>query len=295
MIDLASRARLRASQGNNMMMEATKNAIKEGFAAKGPEDTLKMVFEKKDDQQVVTLLEKIGNALPIMVKSFPKSVILPKIFQVRGTVAVTNAISVNNLTTLEKKMDDLGTKFSLGMASLAQAISSVSNQKIEFPKLDIPKAEKIDFTPVIEAIQNQDKPSKDDSTPVLRDIKKVMQAIADKPTMTTQPVTNINVNALQGFSKTTSVTVRTTLTKLPSYGVLNNRRTMILFNNSSTVTVYVGGSDVTTTNGMPILAQSYSPAIDAGVYMIIYGVTSSSTADVRVMEVSSNQTASIVQ
>ena len=295
MIDLASRARLRASQGNNMMMEATKNAIKEGFAAKGPEDTLKMVFEKKDDQQVVTLLEKIGNALPIMVKSFPKSVILPKIFQVRGTVAVTNAISVNNLTTLEKKMDDLGTKFSLGMASLAQAISSVSNQKIEFPKLEIPKAEKIDFTSVIEAIQNQDKPSKDDSTPVLRDIKKVMQAIADKPTMTTQPVTNINVNALQGFSKTTSVTVGTTLTKLPSYGVLNNRRTMILFNNSSTVTVYVGGSDVTTTNGMPILAQSYSPAIDAGVYMIIYGVTSSSTADVRVMEVSSNQTASIVQ
>ena len=295
MIDLASRARLRASQGNNMMMEATKNAIKEGFAAKGPEDTLKMVFEKKDDQQVVTLLEKIGNALPIMVKSFPRSVILPKIFQVRGTVAVTNAISVNNLTTLEKKMDDLGTKFSLGMASLAQAISSVSNQKIEFPKLDIPKAEKIDFTPVIEAIQNQDKPSKDDSTPVLRDIKKVMQAIADKPTMTTQPVTNINVNALQGFSKTTSVTVRTTLTKLPSYGVLNNRRTMIIFNNSASVTVYVGGSDVTTTNGMPILAQSYSPAIDAGVYMIIYGVTSSSTADVRVMEVSSNQTASIVQ
>src|ERR1035437_9535426 len=105
-----------------------------------------MVFEKKDDQQVVSLLEKIGQALPIIRNAIPKGLVLPKIFQVKGTVAVTNPITINNLSGLERKMEDLATQF----RSLTLAISSIPQQKIEFPKLDIPKAEKIDFSPIVE-------------------------------------------------------------------------------------------------------------------------------------------------
>lgn len=105
-----------------------------------------------------------------------------------------------------------------------------------------------------------------------------------------QPVTNININPLRGFIKTTAATVKTTLTVLPTYGVLDDRRSIMIFNNSSSTTVYIGGSDVTSTNGLPVLAQTYSPSIDAGVRMILYGVVSSGTANVRVIEISNEAT-----
>lgn len=108
------------------------------------------------------------------------------------------------------------------------------------------------------------------------------------PQKVPQPVTNININPLRGFIKTTSATVSSTLTVLPTYGVLDNRRAVMVYNNSDTVTVYIGGSDVTSSNGMPVPPKSYSPIIDAGVRMILYGVTSSSTANVRCMEISND-------
>jgi hypothetical protein len=213
---------------------------------------------------------------------------LPKIFQVKGTVAVTNPITVNNLSGLERKLDDLSTQFRM----LAQAISSIPQQKIEFPKLDFPKAQEIDFTPVVEAVQGLNKPSKDESVPVLRDLKKVMQAIADRPQLTPQPVTNININALKGVVKTTSTTVGTTLTKLPAYGQLFARRAVVIYNNSAN-TIYVGGSDVTVANGIPVPAASYSNIFDAGYNMIVYGIAATANNDIRVMEVSSDTTGNI--
>ena len=63
----------------------------------------------------------------------------------------------------------------------------------------------------------------------------------------------------------------------------------MVYNNSSTVTIFIGGSDVTATNGLPVPPKSYSPPIDAGVKMILYAVTSSSTANVRVLEISNDR------
>lgn len=103
------------------------------------------------------------------------------------------------------------------------------------------------------------------------------------------PVTNFNINPLRGVIHTTSATVTTALTVLPTYGVLANRRSVSLYNNSSSVTIYIGGSDVTATNGLPVPPLSYSPAFDFGTKMILYGVTSSSSADVRVMELSNDR------
>ena len=100
-----------------------------------------------------------------------------------------------------------------------------------------------------------------------------------------QPVTNININPLRGEVLTTAVSVGTTATALPETP-LENRRSFMVFNNDESKTIYLGGSGVTTDSGLPVLAQSYSPTIDAGPKMIVYGITASGTVDVRVIEAS---------
>ena len=108
------------------------------------------------------------------------------------------------------------------------------------------------------------------------------------------PVTNININGLQGFLETTSVTVGTSIVKLPDYGQLFNRRAVIIYNNSAN-TIYIGGSEVTVDNGLPIPASSYSPPIDAGYQLIIYGVASQAGNNVRVMEISKDKSETVQQ
>lgn|SRR3990167_3160833 len=107
------------------------------------------------------------------------------------------------------------------------------------------------------------------------------------PQKVPQPVTNININPLRGYIKTTAATVTSTLTQLPTYGVLNNRRSVIIYNNSSN-TVFIGGSDVTTVNGIPVVATSFSPVFDAGTRMILYGIAESGNNNVRVCEASND-------
>lgn len=107
------------------------------------------------------------------------------------------------------------------------------------------------------------------------------------PSKTPTPVTNFNINPLRGVVLTTTVSVGTSATALPETP-LENRRSFMVFNNDASKTVYIGGSEVTAANGLPVLAQNYSPTIDAGEKMIVYGVASSGTAEVRVIEVSNN-------
>jgi hypothetical protein len=106
------------------------------------------------------------------------------------------------------------------------------------------------------------------------------------PQKVPQPVTNININPLRGDFKTTAVTVTTTPTALPTTP-LENRRALIVYNNSSS-TIYLGGSSVTASNGLPLEASSYSPPFDAGAKMTLYGIVNSGTANVRVLEISND-------
>lgn len=109
------------------------------------------------------------------------------------------------------------------------------------------------------------------------------------PTKTPMPATNININPLRGYIHTTSQTLSTTLNKIPSYGELENRRALLIYNNSSSI-IYIGGSTVTSSDGLPVPAKSYSPILDASTRMIVYGVTSSGTATIRAMEISNEAT-----
>jgi len=102
------------------------------------------------------------------------------------------------------------------------------------------------------------------------------------PQKVPQPATNISINPLRGEVHSTSVTVGTTATPLPAEP-LENRRALIFYNNGSK-TIYLGGSDVTKDNGLPILTESFSPAFDSGPLQIWYGVTASGETEIRIVE-----------
>lgn len=99
------------------------------------------------------------------------------------------------------------------------------------------------------------------------------------------PVNNVWLNALNGYVHTTANNVGTTLVTLPNYGQLFNRRAVVIFNNSNH-TIYFGGSDVTVLNGIPLPAGGYSPILDAGYNMLVYGIAETENNDIRVLEVS---------
>lgn len=197
------------------------------------------------------------------------------------------------LGDFSKKIDKIN-DFQKEVSSLSGAIgklSSVKPSEVNFDKV-INSIEKLGFK-----LDKEDK-SEDRTDELIEAIKGIEIGKTEiefpehinvgnfPPQLTPQPVTNININPLRGFIHTTAQTLTSSLATIPAYGVLDNRRSVQFYNNSSTVTVYMGGSDVTSSTGIPVPPKSYSPVIDAGIRMVLYGVTSSSTADIRVMETS---------
>lgn len=232
-------------------------------------------------------------------------------------------VKINNLIELEKYFKGL----SLQLSQLTKAISLVSQQVPDIPEIQAPQldltpltqaidsrltqisemikfpeqqapivrvnAPDIDFAPIVEAIEQIRMPEytgdNENVTDLLFDIKSAIGVLANKPAMSAQPVTNINVNALRGVFFATDVTVTGQPTLLPPTN-LAHRRTLILYNNSSQ-TLFLGGVTVAaagTGKGFPISSGSYSPAFDAGDQMFLYGVVASGTAEVQVLEVSND-------
>lgn len=248
---------------------------------------LNFKFQEIADPKSLNFLDKIGQALVKIYGNMPKTVILPKIFNVQGKVEVSRPITISNLNELEKYFKSLETRLTI----FAQAASTAQPPKIEFPKFDFPKqtATAVDVTPITGAIKElQDAlsstPKDNTDTALLRSIKESIESLASRPVMTPTPVTNVSINPLQGLVKTTSTTVGQTLTSLPGYGQLFNRRSLQIYNNSAN-TIYYGGSDVTVSNGIPVTAGSFSNVIDAGYNMIVYGIGSQGGNNVRVIEV----------
>lgn len=85
---------------------------------------------------------------------------------------------------------------------------------------------------------------------------------------------------LSATPTTTAVTCATTATAAPA-SLLSNRTTVTFVNNSA-VTIYIGGSAVTTANGIPLLpGASFTDDVSAAPY---YCRVASGTADLRVLE-----------
>ena len=172
-------------------------------------------------------------------------------------------------------------KFSFAEAKTI--IEELKNIKSVFRLADGKKKE-IDLKPVTKAIKTLEKaikkiPKSEIEFPDTIDIGNF------PPTYKPTPVTHMSINSLSGTVHSTTTTVKATLTPLPGYGVLDNRRAIVFYNNSDNTTVYIGGSVVTKDNGLPIEAKSFSPSFDSGPLQKWYGITSSGTADVRCVEI----------
>ena len=169
---------------------------------------------------------------------------------------------------------------------ITNLLTDIRIELVKLPKQFPRQSVSVDVEGIIESIEalhNEMKSFPKDS-PVI-EFPDAISVNNFPPFPVSSPVTHISINSLRGFVKTTAATVTTTLTTLPSYGVLDNRRSILVYNNSSN-TIYIGGSDVTSTNGMPVPASSYSPILDCGISMILYGIATAGSNDIRVLEVS---------
>lgn len=86
-------------------------------------------------------------------------------------------------------------------------------------------------------------------------------------------------------TKTRAVTVTTTATRLDTTDETDSvsGSSLVVYNNGS-ATVYVGGSDVTTANGLPVAASAWGPGVDLDPGEAWYGIVASGTVEVRVGE-----------
>lgn len=76
-----------------------------------------------------------------------------------------------------------------------------------------------------------------------------------------------------------AVTVATTATPLHTGSV--NPSKIVVYNNDATATLYVGGADVTTSNGIAVTAgRSFSMSLGPG--QVAFGIVASSTLNARV-------------
>lgn len=294
MIDIETRSRYAENQKNKLLLNAMKEAMTS--ATQKPdsnEEVLKLVVKREEDVKLQSIIEKIGQAIAMWYK---RPLVLPKLFNVQGKIEVTKTppVQVKNLEELGKYFDRM-TKI---IEALAMAIHNMPPAQVNIPKMEFPKMEpqKIDLTDLLEEFKNLKsslgKSESSDLMPIMRKMEQNIATFVNSPRLTPQPVNNIWLNPANGFVKTTDNTVGTSVTQLPSYGQLFNRRSIMIYNNSAN-TIYIGGSDVTVGNGLPIPASSYGPSIDAGYDLPIYGVASQSGNDVRVIEISKDKSSNV--
>jgi len=181
--------------------------------------------------------------------------------------------------------------------AMVRVFSELLTEMKKLGKKNVIKENGVDLSPLtqeLSSLRDSLSAPRDDvlSTHLLRQISEGISNLAGRPTMIPQPVTNVWLNPNQGFLKTTDNTVGATLTKLPSYGQLLDRRSVLIYNNSAN-TIYIGGSDVTVATGLPVPASSYAPPIDAGYNLPIYGIASQGGNDVRVIEISKDQSGTV--
>lgn len=196
---------------------------------------------------------------------------------------IIDDILQKKITPVESKLDetlmflqnvDLGQAENLN-SEVVMAIERLGN---EIGKIKVEVPEQTDRTEeIVNAISNIRFPE--------INFPNVVSVDNFPPQRVPQPVTNININGLRGPVKSTALNVGATATALPA-SPLDNRRSLIVWNNDNNATLWIGGEDVTVGNGIPVKKQNYSPALDLSSEVTLYGVTDGATIDVRVLETS---------
>lgn len=174
------------------------------------------------------------------------------------------------------------------VVDLAPVARAISQLKEAMPRQE--KPEKVDLQPLIKEIRDL-KTSMSKDSKVEFDTKRLEDQMQDLITVSSKKyvppaVTKIDLNPLRGSFKTTAVTVTGTATALPS-SALANRRAVVIYNNGA-VDIFIGGSDVTTSTGIPVPAGGTSPSFDAGSSMTLYAISGGTSVNTRVLEISND-------
>lgn len=295
MIDPVGRNKLLQDMQTKRLVNGVKDVLVEAFKTNSADsgknrEILELVVDRKEDEKLQGTIDNIGKVLVMIAKAVVRP--LPKIFNIQGkvdsTIVKMPPVKITNLDELKEYFDTLA----IQIAGLSRAVSMVPQPKIEMPKIQFPKIEGFDpevrklLSELISVVEGSGKANASkDVVDGLYKVQKAIDTLANKPQMTAQPVTNININALNGSFVSTSVTVTGVATDLTPEPIAN-RRGVIIYNNGSS-TVYLGGIDVAvsgTGGGLPIASGNSSPAFDAGTKMKIYGITAGSSVDCRVLE-----------
>lgn len=255
-------------------------------------------FQETADPESLSLLGKINSGLASILQAIRSIRIdLPSIYKVEGNVTVDRIsqvppIVVSNLEEIRPYFEILDN----GLTSLQNATVK-SLQDLKTPENSGPELVKIadsvqiqDFSDLLDGIEELKKGfnlllKKDFGGTTNKDGVSQVELVNFRQ-LIPQPVTSVSLNPLRGSVLTTAMTVGTSVTALPASS-LANRRGILVYNNDSSTTLYIGGSAVTTSTGMPIPPLSYSPALDLGPNMIVYGIAGSSI-NIRVMELSND-------
>jgi hypothetical protein len=234
------------------------------------------------------LLTEIEARIPKEIQiRFPKNV------SVNGNVVVDSGkIDVGRIDSLPAlkitNLDEVSKSLSILINNLQVAtIKAIQASKIQFPdSMNVANpVQVVDFSDLLDGIEEL---KKGFNLLINKEVATVSFPNKTIPVeiqnwMIPQPVTNISLNPNRGTVLATAITVTTSLTPLPGTA-LADRRSMTLYNNSAATTIFVGGANVTSSSGIPVPAGTYGPSLDAGPLNIVYAVTSSGSADTRVLE-----------
>ena len=84
--------------------------------------------------------------------------------------------------------------------------------------------------------------------------------------------------------KSSRVTVTNAVTAIPATALAGRESITIRNLNASTTTIYVGGSDVVTSNGFPLDSSIPAFTWDFDDSVVVYGIVTAGTASVSVLE-----------
>ncbi len=251
---------------------------------------LDLQFKEIADPRTLTLLDKINGKLTEILTTTGKfRVDIPHMFQVFGKVSID-------------KIDSLPPVQIKNLSELNNAFIALANQINELQRTTVKAMQAVNIKiPNDLSINNEIRvKSFDDLLEGIEELKKGFNILINKEAanvgfpdktipveiqnwMIPQPVTNVSLNPNRGTVMATAVTVTSALTPLPGTA-LADRRSLTIYNNSASTTIYVGGANVTSATGIPVPAGTYGPSLDAGPRNIVYAVTAGGSADIRVLE-----------
>ena len=96
-------------------------------------------------------------------------------------------------------------------------------------------------------------------------------------------INTVKVQSMTYGIKSTAITIGTSATALPTTALAGREAIAIYNDDASSVSVYIGASDVTTSNGFPLTSSAPAITLDLDSSVTVYGICASS-ADVRVLE-----------